>query len=181
MNGRHLTDEELLELLDDSSERHLEPEHLQDCSDCQKRRDELAWVLDCAKSAPAPQCGPNSRAEIFERAWQASGRGNVRRFSWRWPIVRYAFSFATGAACGMLLLFFLVREPAAANGVADRTKLTAIPAEIRGTNAGKVYARLENPVFVIQEKSDNPNSAVRSIQGTVDRGAIQVVWNLPNY
>ncbi|MEW6235092.1 MAG: hypothetical protein AB1656_06870 [Candidatus Omnitrophota bacterium] len=179
MNERHLTDEELLELLDESCEALLEPEHLQDCPDCQKRRDELAWVLDCTKSAPAPQCNPNSQAEIFDRAWQASGRGSIRRFSWRWPIIRYAFSFATGAVCGMLLLFFLVREPAAANGVADHMKQAAVPVEIRGTDAVKVYARLENPVFVIQEKSDNPNGAVRTIQGTVDRGAIQVVWNLP--
>lgn len=188
MNGKHVTEDQLVEM-------HVAPdahtdlwEHVRVCPDCRHRSENLAAALDLAKGFQVPELRPGERMRIFEQAWAAArdGRedsaGSLPWFSF--AFLRHAASFAVGLACGMGLLFALMSESSAENNKAPVTEkpgaqqTAKIPEILCGSPGETVFSKLENPVVVIQPKPDTPGKNQRVLQGTMDEGRVQVIWNL---
>lgn len=194
MNEKHLSDEQLTQLFyrGESGERTQGDDHLQSCADCRERYAELADISALLDRLTVPSLSPEAKIACFESAWQSSGLERKRR---RWefvrPLLRYAFSFGMGLACGMALLAAIASQTEA-QGNQSKNAPAAIAAPLKnpvppmlsGTPAAKVYSELENPVIVeqkIEPKKESPKekpSKQRVLEGTLENGSVQIVWNL---
>lgn len=188
MNEKHVNEEQLVEM-------HIEPgahptrwEHVRGCPDCRRRSESLAAALELAKRFPVPGLHPGERARMFEHAWAASRRGHngsAERTPWfPFAFLRHAASFGVGLACGMGLLFVLMSESSAGNTKPPLPEKPVVqpaaktPEILRGSPGEKVFPKLENPVVVEQPKPGKPETRQRVLQGTLNGGSIQVIWNL---
>ncbi len=185
MMNKHLQERELIQLYyeQDSSEyKHLHT-HLETCESCRAAYDDLMHTLNLLHHHNEPQPSTNVHHDLFNRAWQSVAPKKQPQL-WRLggTLLRHGFSFAMGLTCGLMLLFSMP-EFGNAKSVQKNTPTVEshtpkhIPAFIKGTNSESIYQRLEDPVVVIHNHKDNEKSS-ETIQGTIENGTIQVIWNL---
>jgi len=204
MTGKHLSEEEFVHLFynnGDEGENESFRRHIQQCPACRERYGDLTEALQALNRLAVPEQSLGHKIETFETAWRSSGLARKDRSSgFLWPVLRHAFTFSAGLACGMALLAATVVRSAPEIAKPDAppvagTVAGTVPAMLGGTPAAKVFSTLDDPVIVIlqgnaaeapKQKSDKEKDGTRAnrvqerrvIEGTTDNGNIQVVWNL---
>lgn len=183
MNEKHVSDEQLVDLLygEDDTDTQIVKEHLQSCDFCRERYRALSEILDQIASLPIPELSAGEKVHVFQTAWQSSSSTHqVRWVDFIRPYFRHALSFSAGLACGLILLAVVVSHTEAevkesAPPVQIVQAENPVPPMLQGTPVAKIYARLENPVIVVQEQEKQAKQRV--MEGTMANGSVQVVWN----
>ena len=137
-------------------------------------------VLEQLDGAPVPELSARERAEIFRRSWPQPAQDRPSVWTWLAFWRRPAVTFALGLALGCVVMFAWMR---------DRPRLslaTESPLMVErightqtyeGTVLQALYPQIENPKLVVEQTQES-SPPQRVLQGTLDSGKIQVLWNL---
>jgi hypothetical protein len=149
----------------------------------------LQAVFEHLDATPVPELSTAQKAEIFRRTWQDRRRLRIGLGVFRRPLV----AFAAGIILGCTLMFAALNTRASASQpapvgqsarrdrpVADRM-LTVEHTGRTQVYTGKIvkclYPQIENPKIVL-EKTEGHSTPQRVLYGTLDDGAVTIVWNL---
>jgi hypothetical protein len=190
MNEMHLSDEQLSQLFfgEESGESPQGDAHLRSCADCRERYAEIIELSAMLERLSVPPLSANDKIALFDSAWRSSGLARKKQ---RWefvrPLLRHALSFGVGLACGMALLAVIASQTEAQSPMSINNQVSIpaqpknpVPPMLSGTPAAKVYSELENPVIIEQKEEQNTKqqSKQRVLEGTLENGSVQIVWNL---
>lgn len=195
MTGKHLSDEQLTDLIygKESSELQDVRAHLQSCESCRERYGNLSEALDWMNRLPVPELSASEKTRMFEAAWQTPSFVPKKRSpGFIGAFLRHALSFSAGLTCGLILLAIAVSHTdAEVKNTEPPMEITQpknpVPPMLSGTPAAKVYSKLENPVIVVreteQEKTTQSKQSIVDtkrcvVEGTMENGSVLVVWNL---
>jgi hypothetical protein len=148
-------------------------------------------VFQHLDSMAVPDLTAEQKAEIFRGAWQGRRPSRLRVLPalLRRPMVTFAAGIVLG--CTLMLAVTNARagfsRPPAAPPVnvtrpsapermltVERTRYTQV---YQGKAIERLYPQIENPKIVV-EKAEDSSPPQRVLYGTLDDGAVYVVWNL---
>jgi hypothetical protein len=147
-----------------------------------KEYDAFCLILEQLDKAPVPELSVRERADIFRRAWPTPSQRPSPAWTplafWRRPAVTFALGLVLGC---LLMLGFLGYPAQPPQSIPIEETFTVERTRNTETYAGKalqeLYPHIENPTMIV-ERTQGATPPRRVVQGTLDNGKIQILWNL---
>lgn len=153
-------------------------------SEQEKRKEYETFLLTLQQldEAPVPELSAREKAEIFRHAWPQPTPNQSLLWAWLALLRRPAVTFAFGIALGCAVMFACLKpRPAQAQPSPPEPLYTVEQTGDTQTYKGKIlrglYPQIEDPKLVVERNQETAEPR-RVLHGTLDKGKIQVLWNL---
>ena len=148
----------------------------------QREYDSFLSTFEQLDQAAVPELSHGQKADIFKQSWQGRPRETPWTLTLRDVFRRPALTFVLGMVLGCILMSVAMDDPIDLSGTASSDEMFKVEHTRHSrTYTGKIiddfYSQFENPEIVLEDSGEaGPPRA--TLHGTLDNGAICVVWNL---